>query len=144
MAGLLELQPWLKQWHDQPDPLFTPAPAPAKFFEGERQMEQGKHRLTDDDLRAWRPGRGSPRSGRSARAGARRVPREARPAPVSAAVATARHKVLHPIHPTRLRSRGFMSAGPRARSHSSPRRARPCCGRLLGRLAAAGVHRRCR
>ncbi|MDJ1130790.1 BREX-2 system adenine-specific DNA-methyltransferase PglX [Streptomyces iconiensis] len=53
LAGLLELQPWLNQWHNEPDPLF--APTPAKFFEGDRQIEQGKHGLTDDDLRAWRP-----------------------------------------------------------------------------------------
>ncbi|MFC8034198.1 BREX-2 system adenine-specific DNA-methyltransferase PglX [Streptomyces griseoincarnatus] len=53
LAGLLELQPWLDQWHNEPDPLF--APTPAKFFKGDRQMEQGKHGLTDDDLRAWRP-----------------------------------------------------------------------------------------
>ncbi|MFJ2716745.1 BREX-2 system adenine-specific DNA-methyltransferase PglX [Streptomyces sp. NPDC087437] len=53
LAGLLELQPWLNQWHNEPDLLF--APTPAKFFEGDRQMEQGKHGLTDDDLRAWRP-----------------------------------------------------------------------------------------
>ncbi|MGW0314453.1 BREX-2 system adenine-specific DNA-methyltransferase PglX [Streptomyces flavidovirens] len=53
LAGLLELQPWLAQWHNEPDPLF--APTPAKFFESDRQMEQGKHGLTDDDLRAWRP-----------------------------------------------------------------------------------------
>ncbi|MEV6177598.1 BREX-2 system adenine-specific DNA-methyltransferase PglX [Streptomyces sp. NPDC052015] len=53
LAGLLELQPWLNQWHNEPDPLF--APTPAKFFEGDRQMEQGKHGLTDDDLRSWRP-----------------------------------------------------------------------------------------
>jgi hypothetical protein len=53
LAGLLELQPWLNQWHNEPDPLF--APTPAKFFEGDRQMEQGKHGLTDGDLRAWRP-----------------------------------------------------------------------------------------
>ncbi|MEV0255367.1 BREX-2 system adenine-specific DNA-methyltransferase PglX [Streptomyces sp. NPDC050732] len=53
LAGMLELQPWLTQWHNEPDPLFSPTPA--KFFEGDRQMEQGKHGLTDDDLRAWRP-----------------------------------------------------------------------------------------
>ncbi|MGW0564277.1 BREX-2 system adenine-specific DNA-methyltransferase PglX [Streptomyces sp. NPDC003016] len=53
LAGLLELQPWLTQWHNEPDALF--APTPAKFFESDRQMEQGKHGLTDDDLRAWRP-----------------------------------------------------------------------------------------
>lgn len=53
LAGLLELQPWLDQWHNDPDPLF--APTPAKFFEGDRQMEQGKHGLIDEDLRAWCP-----------------------------------------------------------------------------------------
>ncbi|MFG2596164.1 BREX-2 system adenine-specific DNA-methyltransferase PglX [Streptomyces sp. NPDC048462] len=53
LAGLLELQPWLDQWHNESDPVF--APTPAKFFEGDRQMEQGRHGLTDDDLRAWRP-----------------------------------------------------------------------------------------
>lgn len=53
LAGLLELQPWLDQWHNEPDPVF--APTPAKFFEGDRKMEQGRHGLTDDDLRAWRP-----------------------------------------------------------------------------------------
>lgn len=57
LAGLLELQPWLDQWHDEPDPVF--APTPAKFFEGDRQMEQGKHGLTDEDLYAWRPAAGT-------------------------------------------------------------------------------------
>ncbi|MCK8676033.1 BREX-2 system adenine-specific DNA-methyltransferase PglX [Streptomyces lichenis] len=53
LAGMLELQPWLDQWHNEPDAIFTPTPA--KFFEGDRQMEQGKHGLTDEQLRAWRP-----------------------------------------------------------------------------------------
>ncbi|MCE7080364.1 BREX-2 system adenine-specific DNA-methyltransferase PglX [Streptomyces sp. ST2-7A] len=53
LAGLLELQPWLNQWHNDPDPVFSPTPA--KFFEGDRQIEQGKHGLTDNDLRTWRP-----------------------------------------------------------------------------------------
>ncbi|WP_413116003.1 BREX-2 system adenine-specific DNA-methyltransferase PglX [Streptomyces sp. CY1] len=53
LAGLLELQPWLDQWHDDFDPTFSGSPA--AYFRGERQVEQGKHGLTDDDLRAWRP-----------------------------------------------------------------------------------------
>ncbi len=53
LAGLLELQPWLEQWHDDFDPMF--GGSPAAYFRGERQLEQGKHGLTDDDLRAWRP-----------------------------------------------------------------------------------------
>lgn len=53
LAGLLELQPWLDQWHDEFDTAF--GSSPAAFFRGDRQMEQGKHGLTDEDLRAWRP-----------------------------------------------------------------------------------------
>ncbi|WP_371612044.1 BREX-2 system adenine-specific DNA-methyltransferase PglX [Streptomyces clavifer] len=53
LAGLLELQPWLDQWHDEFDPAF--GASPAAFFRGDRQMVQGEHGLTDDDLRAWRP-----------------------------------------------------------------------------------------
>ncbi|MFH9958392.1 BREX-2 system adenine-specific DNA-methyltransferase PglX [Streptomyces roseolus] len=53
LAGLLELQSWLDQWHNEFDPNF--GTSPADFFRGDRQMEQGKHGLTDDDLRAWRP-----------------------------------------------------------------------------------------
>ncbi|MEU9098017.1 BREX-2 system adenine-specific DNA-methyltransferase PglX [Streptomyces sp. NPDC048361] len=53
LAGLLELQPWLDQWHNEVDSTF--GASPAAFFRSDRQMEQGKHGLTDDDLRAWRP-----------------------------------------------------------------------------------------
>ncbi|MGW1116281.1 BREX-2 system adenine-specific DNA-methyltransferase PglX [Streptomyces tanashiensis] len=53
LAGLLELQPWLDQWHNEFDATF--GSSPADFFRGDRQMEQGKHGLTDDSLRAWRP-----------------------------------------------------------------------------------------
>ncbi|MFD9082011.1 BREX-2 system adenine-specific DNA-methyltransferase PglX [Streptomyces erythrochromogenes] len=53
LAGLLELQPWLEQWHDEFDATF--GASPAAFFRGDRQMVQGEHGLTDDDLRAWRP-----------------------------------------------------------------------------------------
>ncbi|MET8116001.1 BREX-2 system adenine-specific DNA-methyltransferase PglX [Streptomyces prasinus] len=53
LAGLLELQPWLSQWHDEFDMLYSGSPA--AFFAGYRQTQQGEHGLTDDDLRAWRP-----------------------------------------------------------------------------------------
>jgi len=53
LAGLLELQPWLTQWHDEFDALY--GGSPAAFFAGYRATKQGEHGLTDDDLRAWRP-----------------------------------------------------------------------------------------
>ncbi|MFP8961261.1 BREX-2 system adenine-specific DNA-methyltransferase PglX [Streptomyces nanhaiensis] len=53
LAGLLELQPWLNQWHNEFDVLYSGSPA--DFFAGYRQQKQGEHGLTDDDLRAWRP-----------------------------------------------------------------------------------------
>jgi hypothetical protein len=53
LAGLLELQPWLKQWHDGVHPLY--GGSPASFFNGYRQQISGEHDLTDDDLRAWLP-----------------------------------------------------------------------------------------
>ncbi|MFE8936542.1 BREX-2 system adenine-specific DNA-methyltransferase PglX [Streptomyces sp. NPDC007872] len=53
LAGLLELQPWLTQWHNEFDGLY--GGSPAAFFEGYRAAKQGEHGLTDDDLRDWRP-----------------------------------------------------------------------------------------
>ncbi|MFE2743395.1 BREX-2 system adenine-specific DNA-methyltransferase PglX [Streptomyces scopuliridis] len=53
LAGLLELQPWLTQWHGEFDSAY--GGSPAAFFEGYRATQQGEHGLTDDDLRAWRP-----------------------------------------------------------------------------------------
>ncbi|MFC0037349.1 BREX-2 system adenine-specific DNA-methyltransferase PglX [Actinomadura rayongensis] len=53
LAGLLELQPWIQQWHDEFDDLY--GGSPAAFFAGYRVQTQGEHGLTDDDLRAWRP-----------------------------------------------------------------------------------------
>ncbi|MBQ0988188.1 BREX-2 system adenine-specific DNA-methyltransferase PglX [Streptomyces sp. F63] len=53
LAGLLELQPWLDQWHHESDPTF--GVSPAEFIRGDRLMTQGEHGLTDDDLRSWRP-----------------------------------------------------------------------------------------
>ncbi|WP_105973296.1 BREX-2 system adenine-specific DNA-methyltransferase PglX [Streptomyces geranii] len=53
LAGLLELQPWLDQWHNGFDAMYSGSPA--AFFAGHRSVYQGQHGLTDDDLRAWRP-----------------------------------------------------------------------------------------
>ncbi|WP_405480360.1 BREX-2 system adenine-specific DNA-methyltransferase PglX [Streptomyces anulatus] len=53
LAGLLELQPWLDQWHNEFDATF--GSSPATYFRGDRQMVQGENGLSDDDLRAWRP-----------------------------------------------------------------------------------------
>jgi hypothetical protein len=53
LAGLLEIQPWLSQWHNEFDMLYSGSPA--DFFAGYRQQKQGEHGLTDDDLRNWRP-----------------------------------------------------------------------------------------
>lgn len=66
LAGLLELQPWLSQWHNEFDMLFSGSPA--DFFAGYRQQKQGEHGLTDDDLRDWRP----PAATRGRRAAAKR------------------------------------------------------------------------
>ncbi|MEU4710575.1 BREX-2 system adenine-specific DNA-methyltransferase PglX [Nocardia salmonicida] len=53
LAGLLELQPWLDQWHNEVDPNF--GIAPSTFLAGDRHDRQSEHGLTDDDLRDWRP-----------------------------------------------------------------------------------------
>ncbi|MFR9798699.1 BREX-2 system adenine-specific DNA-methyltransferase PglX [Streptomyces sp. MS06] len=66
LAGLLELQPWLYQWHNEFDMLYSGSPA--DFFAGYRQQKQGEHGLTDDDLRNWRP----PAATRGRRAAAKR------------------------------------------------------------------------
>jgi hypothetical protein len=53
LAGLLELQPWLYQWHNEFDMLYSGSPA--DFFASYRQQKQAEHGFTDDDLRTWRP-----------------------------------------------------------------------------------------
>jgi len=59
LAGLLELQPWLTQWHNDFDLVYSGSPA--GFFAGFRTEMQGRYGLTDDDLRAWRPMRAAAR-----------------------------------------------------------------------------------
>jgi len=53
LAGLLELLPWIKQWHNGPSDDFD-VPV-GDFFEGYLDAECRSLGLTHDDLRAWRP-----------------------------------------------------------------------------------------
>ncbi|WP_326795583.1 BREX-2 system adenine-specific DNA-methyltransferase PglX [Streptomyces sp. NBC_01808] len=53
LAALLELQPWLDQWHGECLPDFGQSAAQA--FHDFRLALQGELGLTDEDLRAWRP-----------------------------------------------------------------------------------------
>ena len=65
LAGLLELLPWLKQWHNNPDPSFDGQRMGDSYesFVTEKARELG---LTPDELRAWRPPRTA--AGRKVRA----------------------------------------------------------------------------
>ncbi|MFD4406451.1 BREX-2 system adenine-specific DNA-methyltransferase PglX [Nocardia sp. NPDC058499] len=67
LAAMLELQPWLDQWHTEVDPAY--GLSPAAFLASHRRTIQGEHNLTDDYLRAWRP----PADSRGGRGGRRKV-----------------------------------------------------------------------
>jgi len=54
LAGLLELLPWLEQWHGEPDADFDGA-VPAVQFREFLDAECADHGFTYDDLRSWRP-----------------------------------------------------------------------------------------
>lgn len=53
LAGLVELQPWLDQWHSDADPRFGTSPALA--IRGLVDQFLAQLGLTVDDVRAWRP-----------------------------------------------------------------------------------------
>ncbi len=53
LAGMLELLPWIHQWHPEPDPLF--GGPPGAFFESWLDGELAALGTTRDTLRAWRP-----------------------------------------------------------------------------------------
>jgi hypothetical protein len=59
LAGLLELIPWVKQWHNEPSAEFGGLKM-GEYFEQFLDGECRQHALTHDDLRAWRP----PKKGR--------------------------------------------------------------------------------
>jgi len=66
LAGLAELEPWLRQWHDEPDPEYGGSPAAyISTFLSQRLAEVER---TREELAAWRPA--PPRRGRAARRGA--------------------------------------------------------------------------
>ena len=54
LAGLLELLPWLKQWHGAVSDDYA-GDSPANYYAGFLDGECRAHGLTHDDLRAWRP-----------------------------------------------------------------------------------------
>ncbi|MFZ5870986.1 MAG: BREX-2 system adenine-specific DNA-methyltransferase PglX [Actinomycetota bacterium] len=53
LAGLTELEPWLHQWHDEPDPLY--GGSPAAFYTAFLDDQLQGHGLTREAVRAWRP-----------------------------------------------------------------------------------------
>ncbi|MEY4508584.1 MAG: hypothetical protein RLZZ450_706 [Pseudomonadota bacterium] len=57
LAGLLELLPWLRQWHNEPSEEFDGLRL-GEYFEGYVDGECAALGLTRDGLRAWRPTKG--------------------------------------------------------------------------------------
>jgi hypothetical protein len=53
LAGLEELIPWIKQWHNEIDPEFDQRMG--DFFEGFLQGQLQQHELTLEDLKRWTP-----------------------------------------------------------------------------------------
>jgi hypothetical protein len=54
LAGLLELLPWLKQWHHEPSAELG-GERPSDQFEAFIGAECAEHGWTHEELRAWRP-----------------------------------------------------------------------------------------
>jgi hypothetical protein len=53
LAGLLEIMPWVRQWHSEIDPAFGQSPAEA--YDAYLTSERESRRLTEDALRTWTP-----------------------------------------------------------------------------------------
>ncbi|MET8140192.1 BREX-2 system adenine-specific DNA-methyltransferase PglX [Sphaerisporangium sp. NPDC005288] len=53
LTGLREVLPWVRQWHDDFDPLYSGTPA--DIYEGFLNQTRDRLNLSDDDLTAWRP-----------------------------------------------------------------------------------------
>ena len=62
LAGLLELVPWLRQWHNAYDP--EHATRMGDYFAGFLADEARSLGLTLDDLRGWQPAPSAARRGR--------------------------------------------------------------------------------
>jgi hypothetical protein len=54
LAGILELLPWVKQWHTEPSDEYG-GETPGAYLEGFLDGECAALGLTRDDLRNWRP-----------------------------------------------------------------------------------------
>jgi len=63
LAGLLELVPWLEQWHNEVDPVY--GERMGTYYKGFVMEEARSHGFTLDDLRAWRPAQSTTRRRRS-------------------------------------------------------------------------------
>ena len=66
LAGLLELLPWLEQWHNDVDPAY--GERMGTYYTGFVTEEARSLGVTLDDLRAWKPPATAPRRGRKAKA----------------------------------------------------------------------------
>lgn len=62
LAGLLELVPWLEQWHNEQDPVF--GERMGDYYRGFVTQEARELGFTLDDLRAWKPAVTAARRGR--------------------------------------------------------------------------------
>jgi len=58
LAGVLDLLPWLKQWHNTPDPVYGIAPSDS--MDNLLRQELSELGLSEADLRAWQPERRRP------------------------------------------------------------------------------------
>ncbi|MGI5232534.1 BREX-2 system adenine-specific DNA-methyltransferase PglX [Actinoallomurus sp. CA-142502] len=63
LAGLLEVMPWVHQWHGEYDADWEGVPA--EEFQAFLDDQRGRHGLTEEKLRAWRPAAGRGRKKRS-------------------------------------------------------------------------------
>jgi hypothetical protein len=63
LAGLLELIPWIKQWHNDPDPNFSGARM-GDYFESFVSEEARESRLTLEQISGWLPPTGARRGRR--------------------------------------------------------------------------------
>ena len=53
LAGLLEVMPWVRQWHNELDPAFGQSPTDA--YDAYLTSERESRNLTEDALRTWQP-----------------------------------------------------------------------------------------
>ncbi len=81
LAGLLELLPWLKQWHNEPSAEYD-GERLGDYFENYLDGQCAELGLTRDALRAWRPeakGRGKAKGPAAPRATKRKRSQEPEP-----------------------------------------------------------------